>query len=134
MLGLNDFTKQQIYISKVKYRSNDSIFNMMIPKTFEGVFYKINHIVTSVVRENLETECLFQARMYLTNNQQIIFRQAYDINNMLSDIGGVFRVLVSFFGVIFYPISQYLYYINSIRKLYLARTKDSNLFKKMSMK
>ena len=58
----------------------------------------------------------------------MIFRQAYDINNMLGDLGGVFRVLVTFFGVIFYPISQYLFYVNSMQKLYLARTKDSKLF------
>jgi len=34
---------------------------------------------------------------------------------------------MTIFGVIFYPISQFLFNINSPKQLYLARTKDDNL-------
>ena len=34
---------------------------------------------------------------------------------------------IRIFGVIFYPISQYLFYMNSAKKLYFARTKDTDL-------
>ena len=49
---------------------------------------------------------------------------------MLGDLGGVTRVLLSFFGIIFYPISRFLFIINSAQSLYLARTKDDNLLRK----
>ena len=58
----------------------------------------------------------------------MIYRQAYDINNLLGDLGGVVRVLLTIFGVLFYPINQYLFVINMAKKLYMARTKENDLF------
>lgn len=58
----------------------------------------------------------------------MIYREAYDINNLLGDLGGVVRVLLSMFGVLIYPLNHYLFVINSARKLYLARTREQNIF------
>lgn len=49
------------------------------------------------------------------------------MNNLLSDLGGSMRVLITFFGILFYPISQHLFYVNAAKKLFLARTKEKDL-------
>lgn len=48
---------------------------------------------------------------------------------MLSDMGGVTRVLIVAFGIFMYPISEFTYMRNVAKKLYLASTKDDKLFK-----
>ena len=37
-------------------------------------------------------------------------------------------VMMTVFGVFFYPLSKHLYYINSIKKLFLVRTRDEDIF------
>lgn len=49
---------------------------------------------------------------------------------MLSNIGGVAKALIYFFGIVLYPISEYGYHRNISKKLYLAATKQKDLFKK----
>ena len=36
-------------------------------------------------------------------------------------------VLLAVFGVIFHPMSKHMYYINAIKRLFLARTRDTTL-------
>ena len=100
-----------------------------MPQIFEGIYYKIDDIVASIVSEEDEINCLFQSKLFLTPLQHIIQRRSYDINDLLGDLGGVFRVLITSFGLVFYPVTQFLFYLNSSRKLYLARTWDNDLLR-----
>ena len=54
----------------------------------------------------------------------------YGLNDLLGDLGGVMNVLLAVFGIIFYPMSKHLYYVNSIKKLFLARTRELEIFQK----
>ena len=103
---------------------------MIYPQSFVGSFYKIEQLMNKQFYKGQDSLNLFQTRIFLVPKQLIIYRQAYDINNLLSDLGGVVRVLISIFGVLFYPITQYLFIINAARKLFLARTSNSNIFRK----
>ena len=100
---------------------------MLFPEEFKGMFYNIDKVVSRWVDGDLDKFYLYESRLYLTPKSFTVIRQAYDINNLLGDLGGVVRVLLTIFGVIFYPISQYLFYMNSAKKLYFARTKDTDL-------
>lgn len=124
---------QSVYIGRTVYESKDSLFNLASPKVFEGMFYEIHHIIGSHIPTDEEAQSLFEAKLFLTPRERRVYRQAYDINNLLGDLGGVVRVLMTVFGVIFYPISRYFFYLNSAKKLYLARTKDSHLFHAQDM-
>ena len=75
---------------------------------------------------------LFECQVFMKPTYTAIFRQAYDINDLLGDLGGVVRVLMSIFGVIFYPISQFLFFLNSVKQMYLARTKEADLLENAS--
>ena len=69
------------------------------------MFYSIEKIISSQVGNDIGDTCLFKARLQLSLKKTIIFRKAYDINDLLGNLGGVVRVLMTVFGVIFYPIS-----------------------------
>jgi hypothetical protein len=53
---------------------------------------------------------------------------------MLGDLGGVFEVIMVFFGFIISPVSEHSFFLKSIKKLYYARTKDRKLFKEFKPK
>lgn len=57
-------------------------------------------------------------------------RNLYDLNELLSDLGGVTRVLIAIFGVFLYPLSEFNYIRAMSRRLYYVSTKDEKLFGK----
>ena len=65
--------------------------------------------------------------MYLHAKANQVYRSRYNIDQFIGELGGVMRVLITAFGVIFYPISRYIFYLNSVKKLYLARTSSPDL-------
>jgi len=52
----------------------------------------------------------------------------------MGDLGGVMEVVTVFLGIVFYSISQHSYYINMLKKVYFAKTKDDNMFKTSNYK
>lgn len=66
--------------------------------------------------------------MYLSPSVSDNLRIVYGITNLLSDLGGIMNIMICIFGIIFKPVSKFLYYTNTIKGLFLARTKDSKLF------
>ena len=101
----------------------------MFSETYSGKFYEIHNVINSQIHKDEATQKLFQARMFLHSKDKQVYRKVYDINQLLGEVGGVMKVFISIFGVIFYPISRFQFYFNSVKKLYLARTKDNNLMK-----
>ena len=65
----------------------------------------------------------------MTQYERKNLRIIYGLNNLLADLGGVMNVIVAIFGVVFNPMSKHMFYINVIKKLFLARTRDSKLLK-----
>lgn len=55
-------------------------------------------------------------------------RRVYGFFDLLGELGGVMEVLVIIFGLILFPISEHSFYLNAIKKLFFARTKDSDIF------
>jgi hypothetical protein len=49
----------------------------------------------------------------------------------MGDLGGVIEVLLIVFNVMFLPISEHSFNLKAIKKLFMARTKDDDLFIKM---
>lgn len=72
--------------------------------------------------------------MTLSQIQELNFRKLYDINQLLSDIGGVGRVLIFTFGIALFPISEFAYIRNISKHIYLASTVDDKLFKECKNK
>ena len=51
---------------------------------------------------------------------------------MIGDLGGVFEILVLIFGFFVNPISEHSFTMKALEKLYLAKTKQTDLLQKPS--
>ena len=56
-------------------------------------------------------------------------RVIYSLLDLLGDLGGVTEIVTLIFGIFIYPISNHSYHIAAIKRMFLAKTKDANLFK-----
>ena len=59
-------------------------------------------------------------------------RQVYDILTLLGDLGGVIEIICLITAFFLGRWNEHSFIIKAIQKLYLARTKDDNLFIKVS--
>ena len=57
-------------------------------------------------------------------------RTVYGILDLLGDLGGVTEVFMIFFSFLLMPISYHSFTMKAMKKLYIARTRDEDLFKK----
>lgn len=55
-------------------------------------------------------------------------REVYALLDLLGDLGGASEILLIVFGIIFYPISEFSFKIKAFQKLYLAKSKNMNIF------
>jgi hypothetical protein len=55
-------------------------------------------------------------------------KEVYTLIDCLGDLGGLIEIILSIAGLIVTPIAYHSYVIKAISKLYVARTKDSELF------
>jgi len=60
-----------------------------------------------------------------------MIRTVYDINQFMSDIGGVMRVIISIVGVVLLPITKHQFSTILTKRLFLVRTQHSDIFQKL---
>lgn len=57
----------------------------------------------------------------------------YNFLDLLGDLGGLTEVFMVSFGFFLYPISEHSYHVQAIKRLFMARTKDDDLFLKPNL-
>ena len=57
-------------------------------------------------------------------------RKVYNLINFLGDLGGVIEDFIYVFGCLIFPISRYSFEVKLFEKLYLAKTKNPEIFEK----
>ena len=55
-------------------------------------------------------------------------RKIYNLLDLLGDLGGVTEVIMICFGIFIYPISEHSFVIKALKKVYMAKTNDRDLF------
>jgi hypothetical protein len=55
-------------------------------------------------------------------------RRKYALFDLLGDLGGVTEVIMIFFGIFLYPISEHSFVIKAAKKLFYARTNRDDIF------
>jgi hypothetical protein len=73
---------------------------------------------------------MLQIEIHLDNIIAINQRRIYSINNMLVDLGGIMKSIISFLAFISYPSSWYLFTLKSTKRLFFAKTNEKNFFNK----
>ena len=48
-------------------------------------------------------------------------RQAYNLIDLLGDLGGVAEVIIGTFGIFLFPISEFSFNLSALKKLFTAR-------------
>ena len=56
-------------------------------------------------------------------------RRVFGWFDLLGRLGGITNVMMILFGIFVYPISEHSYILKAAKKLFIARSNDSNIFK-----
>ena len=56
-------------------------------------------------------------------------RRVFGWFDLLGKLGGITNVMMLLFGFIIYPISEHSYVLKVAKKLFIARTREEELFK-----
>lgn len=110
-------------IGLFKQNYNFSDVNRMTQKTLDVGY--LNGEGQEPVKNSIYETKIYRDNVAITHKREI-----YGIINLLADVGGVLEILVVTFAFFLNSISQHSFYTNSISKLYMAETKDENLFRK----
>jgi hypothetical protein len=96
--------------------------------TTTGAYFTPGKVLTRQKSPKISPGVLFES--YIWRQGELIrhYRVVYDILGVLGDLGGVTEVIMLFFGFFLYPIAEHSFYLQAIKKLYLARASDNNLF------
>lgn len=78
--------------------------------------------------KKMQPDLIYETNIYLTPLIQKHLRIVYGLTSLMSDLGGVMSLMISAFGIIFRPFSKFMYYTNAIKMLFLARTRERDLF------
>lgn len=56
-------------------------------------------------------------------------RKIYSFLDFLGEIGGVFEIIILVFGFLLLPLSRHSFILSATKEMYLAKTKEANIFK-----
>ena len=71
---------------------------------------------------------VFETILTLDNSAQSHVRIVYSFMELLGDIAGIWELVKSFIGILFFKISAISFYISAMKKLFLVKSKKRNLF------
>ena len=60
-------------------------------------------------------------------------RHVYGFLEVIGDLGGVLEVVLAFFSWILIPVAEHKFILKALKKLYLVKTSDSELFIKKDL-
>ena len=68
---------------------------------------------------------LFENHFIIDSSVKKHTRIAYNLFNLLSDLAGIFELIVGFTGIVFYKISKKNFVINAIMKMFYINIKHT---------
>ena len=61
-------------------------------------------------------------------------RRAYDILDLISELGGVLNIVTTLAGLLIYSISEHSFIVRALQNLYLAKTDNSKIFRRSKLR
>ena len=71
---------------------------------------------------------VFETILTLDNSAQSHVRIVYSFMELLGDIAGIWELVKSFIGILFFKISAISFYISAMKKLFLVKSRKRNIF------
>ena len=113
----------------------DSIFEVF-QQPYESFFFDIEntdkHEYESLSLQKFfenSTIPLLEINFEISDKYLMHGREVYDLITLVGDLGGVIDVFIFIFGILVNPINFHSFSIKSLKKLYIARTIDKDIFK-----
>ena len=72
---------------------------------------------------------VIQTKVYRDNVEISHERVIYSFLDLLGDLGGVTEIIMVVFGIFLFPISEHSFHTSALKRMFMAKTKDDNLFK-----
>ena len=127
LLSAHKVDKFNTYLSKIEYVTYDSLLGTGAHSK-QGSFFQVHSITNRPQIAQKESQLLMEANFYLSPFLKNYVRKTYNLSNAVSKLGGLMSVMMAVFKAVLFPISQHMYYWIAIKRLFLARTSDQNLF------
>ena len=110
-----DWAFTEISLNKMKLY--DSVIPLADP-TLEGSFYSVER---SYVRPGYAaSSSLYEHHITLSSKKLTHSRHAYDLFNLLGDLGGMVKIITLGFALFLLPISEHSFYLRAIESLFTA--------------
>ena len=103
---------------------------MPFAETISGSFYQIQNLVSRTSLQILFPESLYTSSVMEYSENYQYYREVYSLVDCLGDLGGLFEIIVVFVAAFYKPFSYHSYILNVIKKLFVAKTKQTDMFKK----
>ena len=71
---------------------------------------------------------VFENILTLDNKEALDVRSVYSFMDILGDIAGMYGLIQSFVGVLFFRISKISFYISAMKKIFFVKSKNRNIF------
>lgn len=102
--------------------------------SYEGLFWEISQKVNKVELREANPNYLFHTQVVLEPEQQVHQRGVYGIIDLLGDLGGQIEIYLFVFGWIMFALSERSFTLKATKNLFLAKTKDKNMFNRVEGK
>ena len=73
---------------------------------------------------------VFENILTLDNNAIAHVRNVYSFMELLGDIAGIWELVKSIFGILFFNISKISFYLSAMKNLFLVKYTKKNIFEK----
>ena len=102
--------------------------------SYEGYFWEVSQNLNKNELREANPNYFFHTQVVLEPEQRVHGRGVYSIIDLLGDLGGQIEIYLFVFGVIMFPLSEHSFTLKATKNLFMARTKDKNMFIKVEDK
>jgi hypothetical protein len=116
-------------MSKNYFKVKDTYLQLLNWFTAYGHWFSVSQQINKDKISDVEPNKLFINKFYLTMETHTNSRTIFGWFDLLGKLGGITNVMMLLFGFFLFTVSEHSFILKASKKLFIARTKDKNLFK-----
>ena len=86
---------------------------------------KLDKKIENKIQKN-DPSIIYESFFMLDMEEVVHERTVYNFLDLLGDMGGLVDIIVSFFGIVLFPMSKFSFILKALEKLYQVSSKDSS--------
>lgn len=117
-----------MYLRKNDYELEDDFFQFEYTGT--GTYYDIGKQFSRPLTKINEKDkrLLAQTKLFEMRESVLQARSIYNLFDLLGDLGGVTEIVMITFGTFLFPVSEFSFFVEAMKRFFLASTTDDDLF------